>query len=296
MPATLRESRDWRDPCRSHSLNRRSVARAFDAACSPLRARCCSPRAARRRRRQAAVDKPTVVVAGRAAQSRPRPSRDRRRNEPAAQDGQSRRLRAARPPRRAAAGSGSRVGADPGGRAARLRPCAHGDADAGLAAAELELEQLTQRISGLPGTARESRDRVPERQAADDARAALDRALAIDPRSRGREQRARHPVARAGEVRGRGAGVSARRSRRIPTHALAHYNLGVLARRVPASAAPRRLEQYEAYQSSLATARQEGRRWLIDLRRRGSATAMTPQSREGGWRMRSLTDARAAGV
>jgi len=99
-----------------------------------------------------------------------------------------------------------------------------------------------------------------------DARAALDRALAIDPkhaiannelgillRETGKFEEAERAYRRALET--------------DPSYALAHYNLGVLLD-VYLRRGAEAIEQYEAYQSSLAEPDKKVAGWLIDLRRR----------------------------
>jgi tetratricopeptide (TPR) repeat protein len=99
-----------------------------------------------------------------------------------------------------------------------------------------------------------------------DARAALDRALAIDPK---------HAVANNELgilLRETGKFEEAERAYRRaletdPNYALAHYNLGVLLD-VYLRRGAEAIEQYEAYQSSLAEPDKKISGWLIDLRRR----------------------------
>jgi len=104
-----------------------------------------------------------------------------------------------------------------------------------------------------------------------DARAALDRALAIDPK---------HAVANNELgilLRETGKFEEAERAYRRaletdPSYALAHYNLGVLLD-VYLRRGAEAIAEYEAYQSSLAEPDKKVAGWLIDLRRRfGSAT------------------------
>ena len=112
-----------------------------------------------------------------------------------------------------------------------------------------------------------------------DARAALDRALAIDPK---------HAVANNELgilLRETGKFEEAERAYRRalatdPSYALAHYNLGVLLD-VYLRRGAEAIEQYEAYQSSLAEPDKKVAGWLIDLRRRFGAA--TPQvAKENG--------------
>jgi tetratricopeptide (TPR) repeat protein len=133
--------------------------------------------------------------------------------------------------------------------------------------AELELEQLTKEYSAYPGPFVNLAIVYLKDKRQDDARAALDHALAIDPG---------HAAANTQLgilLRAQGKFQDAERAYRKalatdPNHALAHYNLGVLLDvylRKPAEA----LEQYELYQSSLATPDETVGRWIVDLRRRG---------------------------
>ena len=112
-----------------------------------------------------------------------------------------------------------------------------------------------------------------------DARAALDRALAIDPK---------HAVANNELgilLRETGKFEEAERAYRRaietdPSYALAHYNLGVLLD-VYLRRGAEAIEQYEAYQSSLAEPDKKVAGWLIDLRRRFAPA--TPQvAKENG--------------
>lgn len=132
--------------------------------------------------------------------------------------------------------------------------------------AELELEQLTKEFPTYPGPFANLALVYLKDKRLDDARAALDRALAIDPG---------HAAANTQLgilLREQGKFQDAERAYRKalatdPNHALAHYNLGVLLDvylRKPAEAA----EQYELYQASLATPDEKVGRWIVDLRRR----------------------------
>ncbi len=135
--------------------------------------------------------------------------------------------------------------------------------------AELELEQLTKEFSAYPGPFVNLALVYLKESRKDDARAALDHALAIDPG---------HPAANTQLgilLREQGKFQDAERAYRKalatdPNHALAHYNLGVLLDvylRKPAEA----LEHYEQYQSSLATPDETVGRWIVDLRRRSGS-------------------------
>jgi tetratricopeptide (TPR) repeat protein len=132
--------------------------------------------------------------------------------------------------------------------------------------AELELEQLTKEFPAYPGPFVNLALVYLKDKRLDDARAALDHALAIDPghaaantqlgillREQGKFQEAEQAYRKALAT--------------DPNHALAHYNLGVLLdlylRRYAEA-----VEQYELYQSSLATPDEKVGRWIVDLRRR----------------------------
>jgi tetratricopeptide (TPR) repeat protein len=132
--------------------------------------------------------------------------------------------------------------------------------------AELELEQLTKEYPAYPGPFVNLALVYLKDGRRDDARAALDHALAVDPG---------HAAANTQLgvlLREQGKFQDAERAYRKalatdPKHALAHYNLGVLLDvylRKPAEA----LEQYELYQSSLAAPDETVGRWIVDLRRR----------------------------
>lgn len=147
--------------------------------------------------------------------------------------------------------------------------------------AELELEQLLLEFDGLTGAyvnlaivyARDGRT--------EDAAAALDRALEIDPG---------HPA--ANDERGilfRQAGDFAaaesayrRALESDPGYALAHRNLGILLD-LYLGRHEEALEQYEAYQSLLPEPDPEVGRWIVDLRRRLGVTEPPERvAREGG--------------
>jgi Tfp pilus assembly protein PilF len=146
--------------------------------------------------------------------------------------------------------------------------------DRGLAAmraedwlrAESELGQLTRDYPAYPGPQVNLAIVYRHEGRTDDARAALDRALAVEPghaaannelgillRESGKFEEAEHAYRRALET--------------DPDYALAHYNLGVLLD-VYLRRGAEAIEQYEAYQSSLAQPDKKIAGWLIDLRRR----------------------------
>lgn len=132
--------------------------------------------------------------------------------------------------------------------------------------AELELEQVTKEFPAYPGPFVNLALVYVKDKRLTDARAALDRALAIAPG---------HAAANTQLgilLREQGKFHEAEQAYRKalatdPNHALAHYNLGVLLdvyMRKPAEAA----EQYELYQGSLAAPDEKVGRWIVDLRRR----------------------------
>ncbi len=135
--------------------------------------------------------------------------------------------------------------------------------------AQVELQQLTAEYPAFPGpfvnlAIVEMRDGHR-----DEARAALDAALAIDPGQAAANNQLGILLREEGKFQD--AEQAYRRALATdPNYALAHYNLGVLLDiylRRPAEA----VEQYEAYQSSLAEPDENVGRWIIDLRRRSGA-------------------------
>jgi len=214
---------------------------------------------------KASVDKPAVVTLGEAAAAasatpaaaaRPAP------NAKAESSRSERRSRRGEPP----------PAADP---ASEPIPAAAQSAyDRALAAlraqdwlrAEAELGQLTRDYPAYPGPQVNLAIVYRHENRAGDARAALDRALAVDPthaaannelgillRETGKFEEAERAYRRALET--------------DPSYALAHYNLGVLLD-VYLRRGAEAIEQYEAYQSSLAEPDKKVAGWLIDLRRR----------------------------
>ena len=132
--------------------------------------------------------------------------------------------------------------------------------------AELELEQLVHDYPSYPGPQVNLAIVYAHDGRRDDARAALDRALAIAPgnaaannqlgillRNEGKFAEAERAYRRALET--------------DPGYALAHYNLGVLLD-VYLRRGADAIEQYEAYQGSLNEPDKTVAGWLIDLRRR----------------------------
>lgn len=132
--------------------------------------------------------------------------------------------------------------------------------------AESELGQLTREYPAYPGPQVNLAIVYRNEKRPTDARAALDRALAIDPkhaaannelgillRETGKFEEAERAYRRALET--------------DADYALAHYNLGVLLD-VYLRRGAEAIEQYEAYQSALAEPDKKVAGWLIDLRRR----------------------------
>lgn len=145
--------------------------------------------------------------------------------------------------------------------------------------AELELEQLTQAFPAYAGPYVNLAIVYLHDGRRDDARAALDRALELDPghvaanNQLGILLREEGKFTEAEEAYRRALATD-------PTHALAHYNLGVLLDvylRQPAEA----VEHYEAYQSSLAAPDETVGRWIIDLRRRAGNADAARVAQEG---------------
>jgi tetratricopeptide (TPR) repeat protein len=139
--------------------------------------------------------------------------------------------------------------------------------------AESELGQLTRDYPAYPGPQVNLAIVYRNEKRPGDARAALDRALAVDPkhavannelgillRETGKFEEAERAYRRALEI--------------DPNYALAHYNLGVLLD-VYLRRGAEAIAQYEAYQSSLAEPDKKVAGWLIDLRRRFAPA--TPQ-------------------
>ncbi|HUQ52024.1 MAG TPA: tetratricopeptide repeat protein [Gammaproteobacteria bacterium] len=146
--------------------------------------------------------------------------------------------------------------------------------------AELELEQLALEQPSYPGPHVNLALVYLHDGRRDDARAALDRALELEP------GHAQANTQLGIMLREDGKFVEAEAAYRRalatdPEHALAHYNLGVLLdiylRRTAEA-----LEHYEHYQSSLAQPNETVARWIIDLRRRVGNGEAARVARAGG--------------
>ena len=135
--------------------------------------------------------------------------------------------------------------------------------------AELELEQLTKEFPAYPGPFVNLALVYLKDKRQDDARAALDHALAIDPGHAAANTQLGILLREQGKFHE--AEAAYRKALATdPNHALAHYNLGVLLDlylRRPVEA----IEQYELYQSSLAAPDEKVGRWIVDLRRRSGS-------------------------
>ena len=146
--------------------------------------------------------------------------------------------------------------------------------------AELELEQLTLEHPEYPGPHVNLALVYLHDERRDDARAALERALAIDAGHAAANTQLGILLREEGEF----AAAEAAYRRALesdPDHGLAHYNLAVLLdlylRRTAEA-----LEHYEAYQASLEQPNETVARWIIDLRRRvGNADAARVAQEDG---------------
>ena len=242
----------------------RAVRGGLAAACALLLAACGASTP-----KQAAVQKPTAVIAAPAQPAAPtsKPKAEQPVAKPAAKTASAPADTSRKRDRRADKNAPAEV-ADAVPEAATA---AYGRAMNAMRAenwlqAELELEQLTKEYSAYPGPFVNLAIVYLKDKRQDDARAALDHALAIDPG---------HAAANTQLgvlLREQGKFQDAERAYRKalatdPNHALAHYNLAVLLDvylRKPAEA----LQHYELYQSSLAAPDETVGRWIVDLRRR----------------------------
>jgi Flp pilus assembly protein TadD len=132
--------------------------------------------------------------------------------------------------------------------------------------ADLELEQLTHDYPAYPGPQVNLAIVYMHEGRPDDARAALDRALAIAPGHAAANNELGILLREAGKF-----DEAERAYRRAletdPSYALAHYNLAVLLD-VYLRRGAEAIEHYEAYQSSRAEPDKTVAGWIIDLRRR----------------------------
>ena len=146
--------------------------------------------------------------------------------------------------------------------------------------AELELEQLTLEHPQYPGPHVNLALVYLNDGRRDDARAALARALEIEPAHAAANTQVGILLREDGEFAS--AEAAYRRALETnPDHALAHYNLAVLLDiylRRPAEA----LEHYEAYQATLSQPNETVGRWIIDLRRRAGNAGAGRVAQEGG--------------
>ena len=254
-------SKPFAKPVGAERVARGGVA----AACALLLAACGASTP-----KQAAVEKPTAVIAAPAQSAAPAPKL--KAQEPAAKSAAKTAASAPTETSRKRDRRGDKnASAEVADAVPEAATAAYGRAMTAMRAenwlqAELELEQLTKEYSAYPGPFVNLAIVYLKDKRQDDARAALDHALAIDPG---------HAAANTQLgvlLREQGKFQDAERAYRKalatdPNHALAHYNLGVLLDvylRKPAEAA----EQYELYQASLAAPDEKVARWIVDLRRR----------------------------
>jgi tetratricopeptide (TPR) repeat protein len=219
--------------------------------------------------RRAAVEKPTVVTPAAAPKSAA-PSPQAQAAVAASPKAESRAERRGRHEERRGEGAPAAEPIPAGAQSAYDRALTAMRAEDWLQA-EIELEQLTHDYPAYPGPQVNLAIVYSHEGRADEARAALDRALELAPghaaannqlgillRESGKFEDAQRAYRRALET--------------DPNYALAHYNLGVLLD-VYLRRGAEAIEHYEAYQSSLVTPDKTVAGWLIDLRRRFGASA-----------------------
>ena len=146
--------------------------------------------------------------------------------------------------------------------------------------AELELEQLTLAYPHYPGPHVNLALVYLHDGRRDDARAALQRGLAIEPNHAQANTQLGILLREDGEFTE--AEAAYRRALEAdPEHSLAHYNLGVLLdlylRRTAEA-----LEHYEAYQALLTEPNETVARWIVDLKRRVGNGDAARVAQEGG--------------
>lgn len=146
--------------------------------------------------------------------------------------------------------------------------------------AELELEQLTRDYPAYPGPYVNLALVYLHDGRRDDAREALEQALALDPGHAAANTQLGIMLREDGEFTA--AEAAYRRALETePGHGLAHYNLGVLLDLYLRRTADA-LEHYEAYQTTLPAPNETVARWIVDLRRRvGNADAARVAQEDG---------------
>ena len=146
--------------------------------------------------------------------------------------------------------------------------------------AELELEQLTHDFPDYPGPHVNLAIVYLHDGRRDDARASLERALAIDPGHAAANNQLGILLREDGKFEEAEAAYR-RALESDSSHALAHYNLGVLLD-VYLRRGAEAIQHYEAYQSSLAEPDKTVAGWLIDLRRRFGTPESQQVAKENG--------------
>jgi tetratricopeptide (TPR) repeat protein len=251
--------------------DRRSIARAVTAALGAVVLASCGSSTPQ----QASTARPTVVAPE--ATSAAKPAAKPAAAEPARSDKRGR--KSERRDAEAAAAAGV---------AAAIPEAAQLAADRALAAlrsqdwlqAELELEQLTHDFPDYPGPHVNLAIVYLHDGRRDDARASLDRALAIDPGHAAANNQLGILLREQGKFED--AEAAYRRALESDSaHALAHYNLGVLLD-VYLRRGAEAIEHYEAYQASLAEPDKTVAGWLIDLRRRFGGAQSQQVAKENG--------------
>jgi lipoprotein NlpI len=257
---------------------RRSIRGGLFAAASGVLLAACGASTPR----QAAVEQPTAVAPEPAAAGKPAAPEPRVAEAPrasaSADASRKRERRGERAPVEESAAAAVPEAVPEAAVAAYDRALAAMRAEDWLTA-QVELEQLTGEYPAYPGPFVNLAIVLMHDGRRDEARKALDSALAIDPghvaannqlgillREQGKFQEAEQAYRRALAT--------------DPNHALAHYNLAVLLDiylRRPADA----VEQYEAYQGSLAQPDENVARWIIDLRRRAGASGDAARVAQG---------------